>query len=271
MRMFRNACLLLVAALSCASCATTGSAATGGPAATTERVLFVGNSQLYVGNMPAVYAALASANDHPTRSDMIVRGGASLAERVVDGSIAAALQEHRYAAVVVQERGGSLLCAFGPESCARSRQAIKAIAALGREHGVQVVLLGSYQGLPTASLSLVEAEREAAADAGIVHVEVSETLRRVRDIAPDLDWLHADGSHPGKDLTLLDAMLLHRALHGALPAAAGLTVNAPVYTTQSGLEATLRPATAPAPRPGTRRQVSYPAATLEALLQAIGG
>ena len=86
MTLIRNTALILLSALLCASCATTG---IDPPE---QRVLFVGNSQLYVGNMPAVFAALASANGHPVASDMIVRGGASLADRVADGSIAAALR-----------------------------------------------------------------------------------------------------------------------------------------------------------------------------------
>src|SRR5690606_32452557 len=56
-------------------------------------VLFVGNSLTYVANTPAVYSALAAANGHPTRSDMIVRGGATLAERVADGSVERALAQ----------------------------------------------------------------------------------------------------------------------------------------------------------------------------------
>jgi len=264
LRMF--AALALSALMLCASCSTTGTG-TGSPG---ERVLFVGNSLLYVGNMPAVYAALSSANGHPVRSDMIVRGGATLSQRVADGTIADALERNQYGALVVQERGGDLLCAFTPQSCAESRQAMQAIAGLAREHDVPVVLLGSYQSLPEASRKLVEAETAAAAEAGIGYVELSETLRRAREHAPDLAWFHADGSHPGKDLTLLAAIRIYRQLHGEWPAAKPLTVNAPIYTTQSGLDAELRAADAPAPLPGARRQVSYPAATTDVLLQAIG-
>ena len=53
-----------------------------------DRVLFVGNSLTYVGNVPAVFSALAEANGTPMPSDMIVKGGATLSERVADGSVA---------------------------------------------------------------------------------------------------------------------------------------------------------------------------------------
>ena len=109
-----------------------------------QRVLFVGNSLTYVGNLPAVYSALAADNGHTVHSDMIVRGGATLSQRVADGSVARALESDRYAVIVLQERGGDLMCSFGPGSCVDSRAAIKALVALVREHGADVVLLGTY-------------------------------------------------------------------------------------------------------------------------------
>lgn len=122
------------------------------PENTPSRVLFVGNSLTYVGNTPAIYAALVKANGHPVTADMIVRGGATLTQRVADGSVAAALETGEYTALVLQERGGDLMCAFGPASCVESRAALKLLAGLGRQHGVSVILLGSYQPHPWSSL-----------------------------------------------------------------------------------------------------------------------
>lgn len=256
--------LLLAVVMLCASCATGYSP--GEPV----RVLFVGNSLLYVGNVPAVYSALASANGHPVASDMIVRGGATLSERVADGSVERALDDHRYTALVLQERGGDLLCAFGPESCVDSRKAIATLSEMARERGVRVALLGSYQSLPNASLQLLEAEEAAAAEAGIPYLEVSEKLRRLRASAPELAWLHEDGAHPGKALALLDALLVYQALQGSLPDTKALTVDAPIYGSNSGLSSVLRAADAPPPLPGTPMQVSYPATTVERIVHALG-
>lgn len=137
--------LVLPVLLVCASCSAPTSPNQ------TARALFVGNSLTYVGNAPAVFSALAEANGAPIASDMIVKGGATLAQRVVDGSVARALDEKKYTATVLQERGGDLMCSFGPESCVQSRQALKALAALAKEKGVHVVLLGTYQSHPAAS------------------------------------------------------------------------------------------------------------------------
>lgn len=235
----------------------------------TDRVLFVGNSLTYVGNVPAVFSAVAQANGRPFPSDMIVKGGATLTQRVSDRSVARALDKNGYTALVLQERGGDLLCSFGPDSCIQSRRAIKDLAALAKEKGVSVVLLGTYQPNPAVSKRLIEAELSAAAEAEIPYIEVSEKLRQLRTTAPELTWFASDGMHPGRDLALLNAVLVYQALRGSLPKSSPLTVNAPIYGSTSGLEATLRQADDPPPLPATPRQLHYSSDTLGKLVGPI--
>lgn len=130
-------------------------------------VLFVGNSLTYVGNTPAVLDALAAASGTLVSSDMIVEGGATLTQRVNDGSIGRALAGKRYSVLVLQERGGDLICSFGPNSCSESRKAIKALVTLAKKSGARTYLLGTYQGNPNASKAIVAGESAAAAEAGI--------------------------------------------------------------------------------------------------------
>ncbi|GAB6197077.1 hypothetical protein PAGU2595_023960 [Lysobacter xanthus] len=232
-------------------------------------MLFVGNSLTYVGNLPAVFSALCDANGRHVRSDMIVRGGATLSQRWTDGSVATALHTHDYAVLVLQERGGDLVCAFGPESCAASRRAIVALAGLAHARGVKVVLLGTYQSNPDVSAELVAKESSAADEAGAVYAEVATTLPRVRAAAPELTWFAADGMHPGPALTLLDATALYRAVFGSTPRPAALSVRAPIYASASGLTEALRASDAPAPRPGTPAGTVYPSSTVRAIVAAV--
>jgi hypothetical protein len=237
-----------------------------------ERVLFVGNSLIYVGNTPAVYSALSTANGHPSSSDMIVRGGATLAQRVADGSVARALATGSYTALVVQERGGDLLCSYGSESCIESEAAIRALAGLARQRGMPIVMLGTYQQRSaSASQSLVGAEEAVAREAGILYAEVSEKLRRLQDQEPGFVWFAPDGGHPGKDLALLNAMLVYQALNGALPEARDMTVAAPIYGATSGLDEELRGATDPPPLPDiTPDKVHYASGTMGTLVRFLG-
>jgi hypothetical protein len=197
---------------------------------------------------------------------MIVKGGATLTQRVTDGSVARALKEKKYTTLVLQERGGDLICAFAPDSCAQSRQAIKALAALAKEQNVAVVLLGTYQPLPAVSKRLIKEESSAATDAGIPYIEVSEKLQQLRSTAPELTWLANDGMHPGKDLALLNAILVYKTLRGSLPSPKPLTVKAPIYGSTSGLTETLRASGAPPPLPETPAKVHYSSDTLKKLL-----
>jgi len=237
-----------------------------------QRVLFVGNSLTYVGNLPATFAALANANGQHMHAAMLVQGGATLEQRVADGSVLRALARYRPAVLVLQERGGELLCGAGEDACRTSREAVQALAAAGRQAGARVLLLGSYQPHPRASAAIVQAERAAATQAGIGYVEISESLRRLSTGAGTLAWYDADGMHPGPALTLLDAVQLYRALFDTRPVL-GFTVAAPIYGASSGLRAELRDADAPAPRPQTAQGIGYDDAMigqLNALLDAAG-
>jgi hypothetical protein len=192
-------------------------------------VLFVGNSQVYVGNLPAVLDAMADAAGTPVRSDMIVAGGATLKQRVDDGTVMRALEAKRYDFVVLQERGGDLVCAFSPDSCTESATAIAELGRIIRARDAKPLLLGTYQTLPRASDALLESEGAAAGDAGMPYIAVSGLLAKGKAVLPDAAWMHADGGHPGHDLILLDAVLLYAQMFGAVPPAAGFRVDAPMY------------------------------------------
>ncbi len=239
---------LLLLLLSCANAC----AGTPGPSQP-QRILFVGNSLTYVGNLPATFAAMANANGHTVHSAMIVQGGATLAQREADGSVRKALADYRPTVLVLQERGGDLMCRADETACQVSRRAVQALAQAGQEAGARVLLLGSYQPHPGASAAIVQGERATALQAGIGYVEISETLRRLSTEMTASAWYDADGMHPGPALTLLDAIQLHRHLFGT-PSAQSFNVAAPIYTPSSGLRAELRNADAAAPQPAQTPQ-----------------
>ena len=192
-------------------------------------VLFVGNSLTYVGNLPAVFDALAASSGKKVQSDMIVRGGATLTQRVTDKSVERAVAAKHYDFVVLQERGGDSICSFGPTSCTESEASLRILAKAASQHGAKPIFLGTYQALPQVSQALVQAEA-AAAGSSIPYVSVSDHLARATQSQPNANWFYTDGMHPGHDLILLEAALLYRSIFGELPRNAGFTVTAPMYT-----------------------------------------
>lgn len=252
MRRWISLLMLLLAFTTCAA----------QPSAQPQKALFVGNSLIYVGNLPATYAALSTANGHPLQSQMIVKGGARLEQRVADGSVQRALAEHRPQLLILQEQGGALLCWPDESVCTTSQAAIRTLAKTGGDAGARVLLLGSYQAQPAASARLIAKEAAAAKQADIPYVEISEALRSASAAAPELQWYDADGMHPGPALTLLDAIQIYRAIHGRLPEH-GFSVAAPVYLPKSGLDADLRDANAVAPLADTPTHIHYPDAMIQ--------
>ncbi|MBI3712447.1 MAG: SGNH/GDSL hydrolase family protein [Burkholderiales bacterium] len=204
------------------------------------QVLFVGNSLTYVGNLPAVLQHIAAANHRTIETDMIVRGGATLTERVDDGSVERALQAKHYDYLILQERGGDALGAFGEVSQKQVHSALQALSRIATTHKVKAISLGGYQPSQRMTSVLLEAERAIAAQAAIEYVDVQTSFMAGKNQHPNAEWLYADKGHPGHDLILLEAVLIFQHLFGLLPETNALVVNAPMYKPNSSF-------TSPAP------------------------
>jgi len=98
-------------------------------------VLFVGNSITAANDLPAVFFALAAAYGRRCRTQELLRPGAPLDAFVADGSLELRLQAEQFSHVILQERGGDYLCAFGPASCEIALRALSAAAGAVRQTG----------------------------------------------------------------------------------------------------------------------------------------
>jgi hypothetical protein len=68
---------------------------------------------------------------------------------------------------------------------------------------------------------------------------------------------------------LLDAILIYKQLLGSYPVVRSFTVNAPIYTSTSGLTEVLRAADSAPPKVDTPREVSYASAAVDKILAII--
>ena len=114
------------------------------------RVLFVGNSLVYVNNLPATLRALAAAQAVPVRitTATFAAPGGTVAERWKDGHAAAALRGGTWDAIVLQERGGLLACMVDPDQrtsadCRASDAAHRAFARAAKTAGARVLLMST--------------------------------------------------------------------------------------------------------------------------------
>jgi hypothetical protein len=228
-------------------------------------ILVIGNSLVYTGNMPAVFDALSEANGRSTHSDMLVRGGARLADFATDGSAATVLDRKRYAVVVLQERGGDLIGGFGEDARHASIEAAGHLVKEAARRGAKPILLGSYQQPAEVSQALLNAEEAVARRWSIAHVRVSAAFRIGLATAPERAWLDADGMHPGADLTLLQAVLLYHALFGEWPKAGALDIVAPIYPRGAAFDPPRLAHETPA-LPAWARRRTYDRASVEAVI-----
>jgi hypothetical protein len=228
------------------------------------RVLFLGNSLTYVGNLPAVFAAVCHASGHVCPVEMIVKGGAALNARVADRTLERAEVADHFDYLVLQERGGALIELPDASAKLSAERAAEALAKTARRLGMKPILMGTYQPGP-ASASLIAAESALATQLKIPHVSVSNHLDCGKREDASLRWFYSDGMHPGSDLTLMMAVGLHHEIFGTYPPAVALDVHAPIYGASSGLTSD-RFASAQPARAETASSIHYDAATVQAII-----
>jgi hypothetical protein len=192
-----------------------------------QRVLFVGNSLTYVNSLPVIFELTAQAQDGSPRyrADMYVRGGARLSELAQEPRLNELLDSGVYRIVVLQERGGDVLCLRetsgavddARETCDRMTAAHLKLARQAREHGAQVLYMGTYQSVSRFSQMLVSAEAELGHEMGAPALEISETMRDLQQQHADFPWLYTDNNHPGIATTALMALRVYQALHPSEP------------------------------------------------------
>jgi len=252
-----NLAVLLAISATLASCASQ-------PA----RILFLGNSLTYVGNLPEVLKTLCRSSGRNCNTEMIVEGGATLSRRVEDGTLDRAVKNGRkFDYLALQERGGDYISIPSRREVTTSaRSAAEALARDAIRKHMKPVLLGTYQDNPRASEDLVAAEAQLAATLHIAHVPVSNYFACGRRIAPSLRWLDPDGMHPGPDLTLLMAVLLYQELFKTSPSANPMGFHAAIYGPMNGPSGDSFASTQ-AVRPDIVRPVAYDAATMSSVIR----
>jgi hypothetical protein len=232
------------------------------------RVLFLGNSLTYVGNLPEVLKALCSTSGRRCGTEMVAEGGATLSQRVEDKTLTRTAESRRkFDYLVLQERGGDYISISSRLGVTRSAQsAAEALSQSAIQNGMKPILLGTYQDHPRASEDLVAAEAKLATTLNITHVPVSNYFACGRRLAPSLRWLDPDGGHPGPDLTLLMAVLLYQELFKTHPSARPISVHAPIYGPMNSPSANSL-ASAQTVNPQIVRTVSYDSASVSEVIK----
>jgi hypothetical protein len=201
----------------------------------TLRVLLVGNSLIYVNNLPGLLRSLARAQaDGPLiETETYVMPGAELAQHWKRGAVAKALQGSHWDVVVLQERGGVLACAASPaqkeeDVCRNSLRAHRQFADLAEKAGARVLLLGTWGPDATWQDNLDRGLRQAARVTQAVPVFAGHRLRAYQQEHRDVVLFTDDSLHPSLRASLIVTAALYREMAGHGARAADLRLDFPL-------------------------------------------
>ena len=241
--------------------------------ARTLRVLFVGNSLVYVNNLPAALRAIARSQPTPVaiETQTFVAPGGTVAERWKDGHAAAALAAGKWDFVVLQERGGLLACMVEPDQrssadCRASDSAHREFAKAAKAAGARVLLLSTWGPDAAWQSKLDRAAKQLAGRIDAQIVPAGPTLRAYAAKHGD-DATFPDQVHPSIAATLVMAAQLHHAIVDTWPAAVDVTLDFALLPVRAAVKAD-SPIETQAQLQGDGRKVLVKADAMQALVDA---
>ncbi len=236
------------------------------------RVLMVGNSLIYVNNLPALLRAVGASQGTTISTETYAEPGGSLSQRWNDGHAANALRTGKFDAVVLQERPGNLAACMATVEqrkapCASSVHAYTELAKLAKASGAKTLIFtvwakdDRWQGRLNRSSRMIAEKTEASV------FNAAGVLRALHNANPDVN-LFPEGGHPSTQASLMLAVALYRDITGVTPSAKDLMLTAPLLP----LETAVSPSTAMETQPGmkgTGEVTVIPAKLIQPLIQAL--
>lgn len=186
-------------------------------------MLFVGNSQLQVQNLPNVVSSLAASapSECPRiQSTSIFMGGGNLRDAWNDGRVQTALASGAYDTVVLAE---SIDLVF-PQDPGYPRDFdtyARLLVAAARNAGVRPIFYATpnvnVSDRETAFRGMAEPQLALGRELGVVVATGGLAWLRVWRELPDLTLHEPDGSHPNYPGATLSGLVLYAAINDASP------------------------------------------------------
>ncbi|HJR74878.1 MAG TPA: hypothetical protein VJ806_14725 [Luteimonas sp.] len=237
----------------------------------TQRVLFVGNSLVYVQNVPRLLRALSKAQTGGPviETASFVAPGGTLAERWKDGAAAKAIREEKWDVVVLQERGGVLACLASPQrrqepECRASERAHKQFADLAKSRGARVLLYGTWGPDSAWQQNLDRGQALVSRSSGTEVVELGEMLRGQDKRQPSTP-MFSDGIHASLEGAVMIAARLYRSIVGAAPKPLDLEIDFALLPANAAIKADV-PIEKQPQLVGTGKSTRVPADSIAGLL-----
>jgi len=190
----------------------------------TLKVLFIGNSYIFVNNLPGLLIELSAHEAKRVDAEMVVAGGATLSMLWAEGNALTAIQRTKFDYVVLQE-----------QSTLGSGTVINGIAQLGnpgpfwhyvrlfdaaiRKAGAKTVLYMTWarQNAPQTQSLLTNAYMTIATELHDIVAPVGLAWQDVLKRKPGFPLFDTDGSHPDTAGSYLAACVFYATLYQKTP------------------------------------------------------
>jgi hypothetical protein len=218
---------------------TASSSGNDGPSTPAMHVLFIGNSYIFVNDLPNTFAALARAGNHPVSTDMAAVGGATLQQHLGMSQTRNKLAAERWDYVVLQEQ--SVIPAIPSLRKAQMYPAVRQFAQIIRAQGAQPVLLltwgrrdglreAGYRDYQTMQAQLTTGYMTIADELNVCVAPAGVAWQTAAAQKAGMALWQADGSHPSDRGSYLAACIVYATLFRespvGLPPSTGLSVEA---------------------------------------------
>jgi hypothetical protein len=172
------------------------------------RVLFVGNSYLYVNDLPQLVADVAAARGIALHAGMLAEANFAIEDHLERDDYATRLDEG-WDWVVLQQGPSSL-----PANQDNLRIFAGQAATMAQARGARVALMSAWPALPNAHTwpAAETSYRLAALANGLCVLPVSSAWRAVHGARPGIRLYQADQLHAEREGTLLAALVIVRGL-----------------------------------------------------------
>jgi len=192
----------------------------------TSSILFIGNSYIFVNDLPTMFAALAKAGGHKVETGIAAKGGWTLSAHAGSAETLNKLKSAKWDFVILQEqsqipsieqyRAGSMYPA--------ARSLVRQIKAIGATP-IFFLTWAHRDGWPEKGLNDYESMQfqinqgylVIAQELGVPVAPVGYAWLTARRHNPQLELWQRDGSHPNEQGTYLAACVFYASLYRESP------------------------------------------------------
>ena len=196
-------------------------------------ILFIGNSYIFVNDMPKIFAELAGFGGYNMNVTTLAKAGFSLNDHAEDPDIGGVFKANNWDYVILQEKSSLPVV-----DMKLMEQGVSKLIELAEEHDAEIVLFMPWAyraGYPEAGMAdyhamqskVAETYQDLAREFDISLAPVGLAWQSALERHPELDLWSPDGSHPSLSGSYLAALTFYAHIFQESPAGLNYPISIP--------------------------------------------